>query len=71
MAEPTETITSTVAAPEIEPVEIGVCAGCDQPIYSGDGVVVDKNADRWHPECRTVDLRKSHGAKAKRGPVAA
>lgn len=71
MAEPTETITAqTVGAPEVEPVEIGLCAGCDQPIFSGDGVVIDKQRDRWHPDCRSVELRKTKPVKRSQGAAA-
>lgn len=70
MAEPTETITATPGAPDLTPVEIGVCAGCDQSIYSGQGVVVDKQAGRWHPDCRSVELRKAKPGKRPAGASA-
>lgn len=70
MAEPTETITSTVAAPEVEPVEVATCAGCEQPVFSGEGITVDKDGGRWHPDCRSVELRKGKTAKRQSGAAA-
>jgi hypothetical protein len=64
--DPEETITATPGAPVLEPVEVAVCAGCDSAIFSGEGVTVDKNAGRWHPECRVADLRKTAPKKAGR-----
>lgn len=67
--DPSETITaqSTVGAPDVESPEIGVCEGCGEPIYSGLGVVVDKQSNRWHPDCRSVELRKARQTRKAAG----
>jgi hypothetical protein len=66
--EPTETITAgTVGFDEPDPIVIDDCVGCDGPINSGEGIVVDKTGKRWHPECRTVDLRKATTKRRQSG----
>lgn len=47
----------------------GLCADCEQPVMSGQGVVVDADQNVWHSDCRKVFLRKNAApAVEKRGP---
>lgn len=42
----------------VEPVEIGICKGCDKTVYGGE-VTIDPEGNMWHPECRQTARRKT------------
>lgn len=47
---------------------IGECARCGKPIISGEGIHVDGNGGKWHPQCRnapTTDVPKRRGRPPK------
>lgn len=48
---------------------IGQCHSCGHPIISGEGITVDPDNNRWHPECRVVARRQQTAAPQTSEPA--
>lgn len=37
---------------------LGTCHACDEPIVGGDGIHIDADSRKWHPECHAAEVRQ-------------